>query len=397
MNPPYHFVENIIKPLLRTHRLAVAGILAAVTSSLAAPVGFTVSPPETVMTSAQMKERGIREFDTGIYMIAEREQCKWFSTCSKTPEGQTISVGPRDEPFSYLAECGVQIEGLPNRRIDRDYAGNFGWFANVYDIGNGHVLGFVHCEESMKDRTANSVEERAKDHPNPARGAGVYFRFGLALSRDGGRHWQWLGYILEPELSLRDWYMGAKANINIGYANYILKDGWFQVYYRDSHWVDGVVKDGVAVMRAKVDDVVRAAEAGKVTMWHKYHDGEWSEPGLGGKFTPLNIPTRGLMHGDAAYNSYLKKYILVTRGHKWEAVNKSEVQMTTSDDGLTWSDWQVLYQDKHLNDYPTIITTGDNSEVTGKEFYVYYLKHHDRIMPEKFGQVRFDRVKVTLD
>jgi len=44
MNPPYHFVENIIKPLLRTHRLAVAGILVAVTSSLAAPVGFTVSP-----------------------------------------------------------------------------------------------------------------------------------------------------------------------------------------------------------------------------------------------------------------------------------------------------------------------------------------------------------------
>jgi len=150
-------------------------------------------------------------------------------------------------------------------------------------------------------------------------------------------------------------------------------------------------------MRARVDDVVRAADAGRVTLWHKYCDGEWNEPGLGGRFTPLNIPARGLMHGDAAYNSHLKKFIIVTRGSKWEQVNQSEIQMTTSEDGFTWSDWQILYQDKHLNDYPTIISTGDDNEITGKEFYVYFLKHHDRIMPEKFGQVRFDRVKVTLD
>ena len=87
----------------------------------------------------------------------------------------------------------------------------------------------------------------------------------------------------------------------------------------------------------------------------------------------------------------------MTRGSKWEQVSQSEIHMTTSEDGFTWSDWQILYQDKHLNDYPTIISTGDDNEITGKEFYVYFLKHHDRIMPEKFGQVRFDRVKVTLD
>jgi hypothetical protein len=349
------------------------------------------------MTSEQMKERGIREFDTGIYMIPEREQCRWFSTCSKVPEGQTMSVGPRDEPFAYIAEKGVQFEGLPNRRMDRDYRGNYGWFANVYPIGNGHVLAFIHCEERMQDRTAESVAARtAMLETNAVRSSGVYFRFGLALSRDGGRHWQWLGYIMEPEVTFRDWYVGVKANINVGYANYIMKDGWFQVYYRDSHWVDGEMKDGVAVMRARVEDVVKAAEAGKVTMWHKYHDGEWVEPGIGGKFSPLNIPTRGLMHGDAAYNDYLGKYIIVTRGHKWEPVDKSEIQMTTSEDGLNWTDWQILYQDQHLNDYPTIISAGENNEITGREFYVYYLKHYDRVMPQKFGEVRFDRIKITL-
>jgi hypothetical protein len=356
--------------------------------SAAPGVDFTVSAPETVMTSAQMKAQGIREFDTGIYRIGEREQSKWFSTCSKTPQGQTISIGPADEPFAYVAEKGVQVEGLPNQRIDRDYAGNWAWFAHVVDLHNGHVLAFLHTEERPYARTTSTDQSRLK--------SGVYFRLGLALSRDGGRHWQWLGYIMEPNVSYRDWYMGAKGNLNIGYANTITKDGWFQVYYRDNTVVGNELKDGVAVMRARIDEVVAAAETGKITPWHKYHDGRWEEPALGGRFTPLNIPTRGLMHGNASYNTYLKKYLIVTRGHKWEDVTRSEIQLTTSDDGLTWSDWQILFQDEHLNDYPTIVSTGEDNETTGQEFYVYYLKHYDRLMPAKFGEVRFDRIKVNL-
>jgi hypothetical protein len=373
-------------PLLRLAALACAlfGDNAHAAQGTPATVAFTVAAPETVMSSARMKDLGIREFDTGIYRIAEREQSKWFSTCSKVPEGQTLAVGTLDEPFALVAERGVEFVGLPNRRLDRDQPGNFGWFAGIHDLGNGQVLAFIHTEESV---VARGDQGRR----------GVYFRFGLALSGDGGRHWKWLGYIMEPNASFRDWYTGAKGNLNVGYANVIVHDGWFRLYYRDNRVVGDRLEDGVAVMRARVDDVVRSAQAGRVGVWHKYHEGDWREPGLGGRFTPLNIPTRGLMHGDAAYNTFLGRFIIVTRGSKWEDVRQSEIQLTTSVDGLVWSDWQILFQDPHLNDYPTIVSTGDDNEITGQEFYVYFLKHHDRVMPGKFGEVRFDRIKVRLD
>jgi len=365
---------------------------------------FTVSEAEVVVTSEQMKAQGIREFDNGIYGIIEKENIKWFSSCSRTPMGQTVSVGPPEEPLEYICTKGAQIEGFPNLRPDRDYTGNFAWIANVYDMKNGDVLAFIHCEESL-----NTKAENAR--------SGVYFRFGLAIAKNGGRDWKWLGYIIEPNVSFRDWYMSEYAgnSLNIGYANYILKDGYFYVYYRDHMGIKPgePARDGIAIARAKVEDVVDAAENGRITVWNKYYQDKWDEPGLGGKFTPLSLKTSGYMHGDAAYNSYLKKYVMTVRGSKWEKVDKSEIKISFSDDGFNWSEWKIIHQDQHLNDYPSIISMGsnavtsdrefvnyskdDSNEVIGKEFYVYFLCHYDKLMPEKFGKTCYKRVKITLE
>jgi len=344
---------------------------------------FKTSEPETVISQERLLELGIREMDAGIFMLTERENCKWFTTCSKTPEGQMTLVGPRENPYEFLCEKGMKIQGLPNRRADRDWGGNFDWIANIYDMKNGNVLAFIHTEESIKDAGTTGK-------------GGVYTRFGLALSRDGGRNFNWLGYILEPNITFREWFLGS-GNLNLGYANYIIKDGYFYVYYRDTRLENNSFVDGVAVMRAPIDEVVQAALSNRVTIWHKYYDKKWIEPGLGGRFTPLNIPVKGLMHGDASYNEYLKKYVLVVRGSKWENVKESELNISFSDDGIIWSDWKVFFQDSHLNDYPSIISLGDNNEITGKEFYVYFLKHYDKLMPEKFGKIRCDRIKLSFD
>jgi hypothetical protein len=60
--------------------------------------------------------------------------------------------------------------------------------------------------------------------------------------------------------------------------------------------------------------------------WKKYYQGGWTEPALapgtaggcqdgcnasGGRFTPLNLPPQGYMHGDAAYNAALKQWCIV--------------------------------------------------------------------------------------
>jgi hypothetical protein len=47
------------------------------------------------------------------------------------------------------------------------------------------------------------------------------------------------------------------------------------------------------VFGSKGLNTIRAAEGGKAATWHKYYEGRWEEPGLGGQFTKLNLPYSG--------------------------------------------------------------------------------------------------------
>ena len=121
---------------------------------------------------------------------------------------------------------------------------------------------------------------------------GCYFRFGLAHSADGGHTFQWVGYVVEPEISFLHTVHGSRWRRpawfpNMGLANYIeTPDGYFQIYYGDSHDLDennnirnatdgagqaGNPDQGVAVVRAKISDVVAAAKQHKSAPWMKWH------------------------------------------------------------------------------------------------------------------------------
>ena len=195
---------------------------------------------------------------------------------------------------------------------------------------------------------------------------------------------------------------------NIGLANYIEKDGFFQIYYGDSNDLgpnnriinvtNGVIgsagnpDQGVAVARAKISDVVAAAKQGKPVSWKKYHEGGWTEPGLApgtpagcvdgckegsGKFTALNLPPQGYMHGDAAYNAALKQWcIVVMSGGRIQMTEKwrKDILIAFSSDGLVWSDWQTVFHDNHSTVvYPSLMALeGEDNEVLGKTFAVVY-------------------------
>ena len=59
----------------------------------------------------------------------------------------------------------------------------------------------------------------------------------------------------------------------------------------------------VAVARAPVADVVSFARQRKAAPWHKYYQGAWKQPALGGgTFTPLNLPVQGYMHVRALHS-----------------------------------------------------------------------------------------------
>jgi hypothetical protein len=196
---------------------------------------------------------------------------------------------------------------------------------------------------------------------------------------------------------------------NTGLANYIMRDGYFYVYYTDTRDNPDTLVNGVAVARARVDEVMAAARKFKTVGWRKYHEGAWNESGLGGRFTPLNVEPLGFLHGDAAYNEHLRQYILVTRkylyadgkgkvfGSDWKPASSGAVLIAFSQDGVNWSDWRVVHQDGHAHDYPSIISMGEDNEVTGRSFWVYYKYFHDTALPDiAWHRHRWDRVRVTL-
>lgn len=87
----------------------------------------------------------------------------------------------------------------------------------------------------------------------------------------------------------------------------------------------------------------------------RYYQGAWTEPALapgtangcrdgcnvsGGKFTPLNLPSQGYMHGDAAYNSHLQQWcIVVMSGGRIQQTDRwrKSVLIAFSTDGFLWS------------------------------------------------------------
>ncbi len=56
-----------------------------------------------------------------------------------------------------------------------------------------------------------------------------------------------------------------------------------------------------------------------------------------------------------------------------------------------------MLRSERLHDYPVIISTGDDNEVIGKQFWIYYRYDPDDKMPKKFGVMQMNRVLVTLE
>jgi len=357
---------------------------------------FSVGEPQTIISHERMKELDIRGIDGSLFALADGGRWKWFGT---NLVKIVCTSGPPEDPFETLL-ARSELEGLPDAYTNTKFGfaedhlwGDGPTVANVcLDRGRGHILAFMHTEWTLETRD------------------GTYFRLGIAISKDGGRSFQWCGHIIEPELSYGTWLNhwrggsvgGHHAYGNIGLANYAIRDGYFYLYYTDTRDRPDTFSQGMAVARAKVADVLEAADRLDVAPWHKYCDGEWSESGRGGRFTSLNLEPRGYLHGDAAYSSYLDAFVLVTRhgkhtGPTGERLKAGSVLIAFSKDGLHWSDWQTVHTDSHLHDYPSIVSMGDDNEVVGRSFWVYYKYCFNDVLPDwDWYTNRWDRVLVTM-
>lgn len=187
-----------------------------------------------------------------------------------------------------------------------DAAGEHWWISNMYKAPNGNLLAFTHIENA--DVTTIG-----------------WWALGLAYSTDGGNTFTKLGKIVSQYAPDRQ----SPGHQNIFGVPYIIKDGYFYIYYGDFG-----PTPGPAAARASVADVLAAAANGTVTPWTKYYNSTWTEPGMGGNYS-LVVPGQSneyATHGDAAYSTYLGKYLIAGYTH----MDGKGVYLTFSDDAVNY-------------------------------------------------------------
>ena len=201
-----------------------------------------------------------------------------------------------------------------------------------------------------------------------------YSELGLARSMDGGDTWTDLGPIITPHVPFSsEYFQVRRQTFDVGGGGYLIIGDYFYVYFND------LLQDGddytvlnLAVARARVSDVVDAAvNRGRAALWTKYFDGAWSEPGIGGRSTPLAPGNQEVHWGDVSYNSYLNKYISIAAGAPWP---DTDLYWTESEDGLRWTNYCRIVSDVAHKYYVTVVGLGNNPRETEAKFYVYYIR-----------------------
>ena len=198
-----------------------------------------------------------------------------------------------------------------------------------------------------------------------------YSLLGLAVSRDDGLHWTDLGEIIRPNQP----YENDLAGFDIGSPRLVDSPNgqYFYVYFPD--WIaNGTTRPTtatvVSVARAPIASVLEAAsgERPHATAFKKYYEGEWGQPGIGGLSTDLN-PTAGYAgSANVAYDSAFGRYVMITD-------DTQHIAYAESADGLSWTLPVLLEQDEDNQtsfDYAVPIGTGDDPNVLGEQFYVFF-------------------------
>jgi hypothetical protein len=109
---------------------------------------------------------------------------------------------------------------------------------------------------------------------------------------------------------------------------------------------------------------------GQATAFNKYHQGTWTQPGKGGISSYLENGNPSNAWTAVSYNDYLDQLVMVTS--QWNSNATNDLYLATSTDGVNFSPRQAVALDPGEQFYPSLIGTGADPQITGKEMYVYY-------------------------
>jgi hypothetical protein len=256
---------------------------------------------------------------------------------------------------------------------------------------------------SVNDRLWNWIESTWKDEDGTLYGAYHYEpdnvcfandhlptvpKVGWSRSLDNGANWWNLGFVLAADPgnircdTKSPWDAGG-----LGDFSFILDRNKEYVYFFFSSYVKDFKEQGVGVARMRYAD--RENPVGKAWKWH---NGQFSEPGVGGHFTPIFPAKKDWHEGDADifwgpaihWNTHLNTYVILLNHASDSKMTQEGIYVTFNADlsnPTGWSEPQKvlardrieeamrgLHNDLGTGWYPEVIGTrkGETDKLCGK-------------------------------
>lgn len=352
---------------LAARRIATARRFGTVALTLAITLGvlteaqavyFSVGSREVIYSTSKRKSKSLSSWPDGNMgvILNSNGTYDFYGANGGKPVRTT---GTLTDPGK--AKKSVSIDGLPKKTFDYVSGGP------VYqDPASGARLMIYHAEKHGKS---------AKDY---------YSVLGLAVATDtAGLKFRDLGTIIEPNLQ--------SGQTEIGGGTFAVVDNHLNIYYRDWHIGGGTAETAVA--RAPLADLVNNALSGRGTAFTKYFEGDWSQPGIGGKASALELYNPWNNWAAVSTNDYLGQLVMVSAAN---STSQTDLFITTSQDGINWSPRQTLVADAGEQFYPTMIGTGADPTHTSKSFYVYYTDSQKGAW-NRWKDAELVRREITLD
>lgn len=209
---------------------------------------------------------------------------------------------------------------LPGKagEFDNGYAG----IGGVWRAAAGELVAVYHAEDQ------EGMARNKEGIP------GFYCRVALAVSRDDGVTFEKRGLILDGQLKK---VAGGRFDQGVGEPCMFAEPGGKFLYcYYDSH--EPIGGRGVTICMARC----ALADAMQPGAWRKFFDGSFSEPGLGGRDTP--VVTSGLrdacvLFPHVTYVPALRQFVMLFCVNAWLESGKqgrSGIYAAFSNDGIRW-------------------------------------------------------------
>lgn len=312
---------------------------------------LTVGARETVYTAAERIALDLDVWPDGA-LTAIKDGANYVFYGPDGRGGVPSPIGRVARTTGTLADPGGSVA------FDQISIGGSGWShvsnGTVYKHSSGLLLTTYHAEKDQD-------------------GENFWTNLGLAKSEDDGATWTDLGLIATPNIP----YNASGTNtIDMGGGARLAVNGnYFQIWFKDQ------MADGsyvyIATARALISEVIAAAGSGTVSAWKKYHNGGWTEDGIGGESSPLEPGNPNTGWISVAWNTAASKWFLV--GTDLSIVGDSNLYFLESPDGLQWSWRRIIDSEAGGTPYPSLIGTGDDPSILGSTFYVYYVYSSDGI------------------